>query len=456
MRILITGATGFVGKKLALRLVRKGHEIVVLSRSFTSAQQEMPCPCEVQEWGSAKLRDIDAVVHLAGESLAAKRWTKSQKKKILESRTESTQRLLELIKKTQGRKPSVFVSTSAIGFYGNRGDEELSEESSAGKGFLTDVCQAWEAGAEEAKKLGMRVAILRVGMVLGREGGALLKLLPIFKYGMGAVLGSGKQWMSWIYIEDLLRMYEMAIEDSRVEGVFNATAPFPVTNKQFTEILCKNLATCPAKAAPPDIALKLMMGEMSTLVLDGQKVLPRKFQALDFRFCRGDLNKAFDTIFCEVERDHVLNHELLVEQWLPKKVNEIFPFFSECENLERITPNFLQFKVVAKSTRTIQEGTVFDYRIKIHGVPVTWKSLIKDWQPNKQFVDAQVEGPYSYWHHTHSFEELAGGTLLRDRVVYRLPMGWLGNLVMSQKVTRDLDDIFAYRRKIIREIFLGK
>jgi uncharacterized protein len=266
MRVLLTGATGFVGNGLGPELVRQGHQVVALVRS----ESQLPYPAELQLWHSPKLRDIDWVIHLAGENIAAGRWTAARKERILSSRTESTRRLLEIMKTVEGRKPQGLAAASAVGFYGNRGDEELTERSAPGEGFLAETCIAWEGAVAEARGLVPRVAILRIGMVLGRQGGAMEKILPLFKLGLGGRLGSGQQWMSWIHLEDLARIFLFALEN-KLDSTINAVAPYPERNRDFTAALARALkvkAILPA----PSLALKLVLGEMSQLLLDSQRV----------------------------------------------------------------------------------------------------------------------------------------------------------------------------------------
>jgi hypothetical protein len=217
-----------------------------------------------------------------GESIAEKRWTEEQKKEIYNSRIHSTKVLVDAIK-TYNVQAKVFVSTSAVGVYGSRGVEELNENSTLGNDFLAKLCQDWEAEAYMAKDLVQRVGVIRVGVVLGKNGGALKKMLPIFKLGAGGPLGSGKQIMSWIYIEDLANMFVEIIENNKLSGTFNGTSPQPVTNKAFAKMLGKVICR-PAFAPTPAFVIKFAFGEGSVILLDGQKVKPQKFQDSGFQF----------------------------------------------------------------------------------------------------------------------------------------------------------------------------
>lgn len=289
MRILVTGATGFVGKVVVRQLQEAGDEVVVLTRNIAKAAITLGSRCFYFQWSDTNalppleaFQGVDGVVNLMGESIASARWNSEQKKKIYNSRIDGTARLIEAIEKLNPR-PSVLVSASAIGIYGNRASEEITEASGLGNDFLANLCKDWEREANKAQDLGMRVAIIRTGVVLGRKGGALSKMLPVFKLGLGGPLGDGKQFMSWINIEDLAAMYVEALKNPNVKGPYNGTAPYPATNKDFTRALGKVLKR-PALLPAPAGVIRKILGEMSTIVLDGQRVLPTKFKEEKFRY----------------------------------------------------------------------------------------------------------------------------------------------------------------------------
>jgi hypothetical protein len=279
MNITITGASGFVGRRLIERLLTENHSLHLLGRTPRSGVPfstwdvlgESAPPVE-------SLVSADALVHLAGEPVA-QRWTPEAKRRIRASRVEGTRRLVEGLSALV-RRPAVLVCASAIGIYGSRGDEILTESSPTGQGFLADVCREWESAADLAQPLGVRVVKLRIGMVLGREGGALARMLPAFKAGLGGRLGSGKQWMSWIHLDDLVELIRYLIEHPEVRGVVNATAPNPARNAQFTRALASVLHR-PAFVPVPAFALKLVFGEMAQILLESQRVLS---QAAGLRF----------------------------------------------------------------------------------------------------------------------------------------------------------------------------
>jgi uncharacterized protein (TIGR01777 family) len=278
MTIAITGASGMIGKRLQQKLAEAGHTAHAISRD-------------------AAAPTCDAVVCLAGEPIA-QRWTEAAKQRIYGSRVEGTRRLVNELS-TQSHRPRVLVCASAVGYYGSRGDEILTENSQPGSGFLPRVVMDWEQAARTAEALGIRVISLRFGMVLG-HGGALAKLLPPFRLGAGGRLGSGQQWMSWIHIEDVVSLILFAIETAMLHGAFlrgsvNATAPHPVTNDEFTRRLAIALHR-PAIFPVPAFALKLVFGEMSEVLLDSQRALPAAAQAAGFHFQYPELAVALENI----------------------------------------------------------------------------------------------------------------------------------------------------------------
>lgn len=289
MKTLVTGATGFIGKVIVRKLEEKGHEVVVLTRNVPKAALMLGPRCKYFQWTdqyslppAEAFEGVEGIINLMGESIGEKKWTEEQKRKIVESRVDGTARLLEAVSKLSVR-PKVLVSTSAIGIYGNRGPEDLDENSAPGTGFLSDLCRQWEDAANRAQKFGMRVVIIRVGVVLGKGGGALSKMVPLFKLGLGGRLGGGHQYMSWIHIEDLASMFVLALTDASMSGPFNGTAPYPATNNDFTKVLGKVLRR-PTFLPAPEKAIRFLLGEMATIVLEGQKVLPKKFKEKKFNY----------------------------------------------------------------------------------------------------------------------------------------------------------------------------
>lgn len=285
MEILITGGTGFIGKTLCRRLLQGGHRLTLLSRQAPEKVRKL-CGEPVTPLASLEqlspARHFDAVINLAGESIAASRWTPARKELLWDSRIGLTSQLIRFIAAAEA-KPLVLVSGSAVGYYGNRGDEPLAEESSGRDDFGHRLCAAWEEEALRAGDHGVRVCLLRTGLVVGRGGGFLQRMLPLFKLGLGGRIGDGRQWMSWVHLDDHVAMTEYLLGNAGLEGAFNATAPNPVTNREFTETLAKVLRR-PAWFPVPAAVLRPALGEMAELLLGGQRVLPARFRKESFAF----------------------------------------------------------------------------------------------------------------------------------------------------------------------------
>jgi uncharacterized protein (TIGR01777 family) len=301
MKIVLAGGTGFLGTALADVLADDRHELVVLTRRTTATapprRRLVPWTPngESGDWG----REIDGagvVVNLAGESIAGKRWSAAQKERILDSRVKATRSLATAIR-SAASPPVLFVSGSAVGYYGPLGDEVAAEDTPAGVDFLSTVCVRWEAEASKAGSPRTRVAIIRTGLVLDRRGGALRRMLPPFWIGAGGPVGTGRQYWPWIHLRDWVDLVRWTIRTAEVSGPINATAPAPVTNREFARTLGRVLRR-PAFIPAPDFALRLLLGEMAdALLFSGQRAVPRKAEALGFRFQYQTLDGALRAIF---------------------------------------------------------------------------------------------------------------------------------------------------------------
>jgi uncharacterized protein (TIGR01777 family) len=277
MKILVTGATGLIGRRLCQELSAEGHAVTALSRAPGKARGLSAA--QILEWDPMsgpppkEALSAEAIIHLAGEPVADHKWTEDQKRKIHDSRVLSTRNIVEGMRALP-TKPSVFISASAVGFYGDRGDEQLYEDSPEGEGFLSEVCQEWEAEALAAADLSVRVVTVRIGVVLSSEGGALAKMLTPFKLGVGGPLGSGRQWFPWIHIEDVVGIIRHALLNSRLSGPINAVAPEPVTNARFSRELGSVLHR-PAFMPTPEFGLRLVFGERADVLMMSNRVIPK-------------------------------------------------------------------------------------------------------------------------------------------------------------------------------------
>jgi uncharacterized protein (TIGR01777 family) len=282
--VAISGASGFLGSALASSLQADGHRVLRLVRGGITNGDEIGWDPDAGRIDAPALEGVDAVVHLAGEGIGERRWTGDQKRRILESRAKGTAVLAAAVASRE-RKPQVFVAASAVGYYGDRGDELLNEDSAPGDDFLADVCKQWERETQPARDAGVRVVNLRSGIVLARHGGTLQRMLLPFRLGLGGKQGSGRQWMSWISLTDHITAMRAAIDDARLSGPVNLTSPNPVTNADFAAALGRVLNR-PTFLPTPMFVLKLRYGEelIDSLLLAGQRVLPSRLEAIAFPF----------------------------------------------------------------------------------------------------------------------------------------------------------------------------
>ena len=299
MKVLMTGATGLIGRQLCAQLTSEGHSITVLSRRVESAksvahQAAFAWQPETGLPPMAALENVEAVIHLAGEPVA-QRWSTEVKRRIRDSRVLATRNLVQAMSQLES-KPKVLVSGSAVGIYGNRGDERLTESAQAGQGFLVDVCREWEAEAMKAESFGTRVALIRTGVVLDPDGGALKTMLPPFKLGIAGKLGDGRQWFPWIHRDDILGLLRWALMNDKARGALNGAAPNPVTNEEFTKELAAALNR-PALIPVPKFALDILFGEMAGVMLASQRVEPIAALSAGFTFRFPQLREALQDLF---------------------------------------------------------------------------------------------------------------------------------------------------------------
>lgn len=298
--ILISGGTGLVGKQLVALLLSKGYKIHLLTRG--REKPENP-GLRIFKWDIYKreidpecITGVDAIIHLAGEDIGSKRWTDERKIQIIESRTESIRMIYDLIRDTKNQVYHV-VSASAIGFYGSRGDDLLKEHSLPAKDFLAETVIKWEEAVDEGANQGIRIVKLRSGIILAAEGGLLVQIDRLVKFGLGVIAGSGKQWISWIHIQDAINMYVFALEDNEMNGVYNMAAPSPVTNTMLTHAIAKAMNKSPLFIRAPQFALKMALGEMSILALGSTKVSSSKIIQAGFNFQFPDVETALEEIY---------------------------------------------------------------------------------------------------------------------------------------------------------------
>lgn len=476
MRVLVTGATGFIGRAVIPALVGRGHRVVAAVRSAARARDLLGAEPEVFAITDddralvAQLERCDAIVNLAGEPVIGARWTESRRAAIRSSRVDFTARLVRAIAQCANR-PRVLVSGSAVGFYGDRGDTLLDEESPPGDDFLASVCVAWENAAHAAERLGARVVLLRTGIVLGREGGALARMLPPFRFAVGGPLGDGRQFVPWIHQHDLVRAIVAAIEDGRIHGPLNGVAPAPVTSNDFARALGAALGR-PAVVRVPAFALRAAFGAAASALLASQRATPRRLESLGFSFefptidaALADIVDAPDVTIGratsasddadEFVRRGRPTHELRARTVLDAPLAEAFEFFSSARNLGLITPAPVRFRIVGEIP-PMQDDARIDYTLRIGPAPIRWRTRITRFEPGRRFVDVQERGPYRFWWHEHSFRADGDRTIMEDRVLYAPPLGILGRLVHPFVIAPALRRIFAYRGDVIRARFSSR
>lgn len=458
MRILITGATGFVGTLITEKLLLAGYQIIVVTRNINQAKLKLPFPVEYYQADLSKeclegkeLEDVDGVIHLMGENIFQK-WTGENKKKIWDSRVKATENLAKSINANMPRC-SFVVSASAIGYYKSvESDRDwIDEKSEVGDNFLSKLTKHWELAWSKLNPT-VRKTILRFGVVLD-NGGAMDNLLSIFRLGLGSIVGNGSQWMSWIHRYDLVNMIKFFVEND-CEGEFNAVSDSPVSNREFSDLLGK-FTNRPVLFSIPSFLLSLILGERASTLLDSYRVSNKKITALGFNFKYRSIENALVKICCYEqlvgEREKKFHHFFRNVQFIDKPTDEVFEFFQRKDCLEQITPPSLHLRKIFQSNNNMNPGTKLRYRLTPHKIPISWEIEILNWQPGKGFVDFQRKGPFQVWYHNHLFLSVVEGTLVIDEVKFRIPLGLLGDLFGKNIVDKDVKKLFSYRTQRIAD-----
>jgi hypothetical protein len=467
MQILVTGATGFVGRALILRLLRDGHRVRALVRSRGRAASLLGADVELADakGEGALLRAVegcDAVINLAGESVGT-RWTAARKRALWDSRVKLTEELVAAIGRAE-RRPSVLVSASAVGYYGDRGDEPLDEGSAPGSDFLAEMCEAWEAAAQAAEQHGLRVCRVRIGLVLGRGGGVLEKLLPLFRAGLGGPLGDGRQYFPWVHQHDLVELLATATVEPRFAGPVLAVAPAAVTNREFARALGAALHR-PAVLPAPKFALRLVLGEAASALVAGQRATPTRTLALGFHFQFATLGAALSDLFGGQDAPRFEPaRELPPSPYLARRgartvlrqstpvaapAEEVFALFARPANLGALSPAAADMRFEALPDR-VEVGTELAFTVKVGPTRARWVSQVESWEPPVSFVDVQVRGPFAAWWHEHRVVRDGAGSRIEDTVYFKAPLGPLGWLAEALFVRRMLREMFELRAHTLR------
>ena len=473
MKVFVTGATGFIGRALVLALQQRGYPVLAWVRSKSRARALLGQDVELLDVDAGEnalleaLGSCQGVVNLAGEPIFGKRWSKAIREAIIDSRVSLTSRLATAIGKAE-HSPGVFVSGSAVGIYGDRGNEELDERSEAGGGFLASLCRDWEQAALDASSPCTRVVCLRTGIVLGQGGGALEAMLPAFKIGLGGPLGSGRQFVPWIHLEDCIALILSALDNSDLEGPINAVGPTPVPQKELAHALGKVLGR-PSIFPAPRIALRAVIGEAASALLSGQRCYPRKAEASGVAFRFKSIESALEDLLVPRGVDIAvagpdspppLGNPTYLRRKPPRyflhatavvdaPLGEVFSFFSQPANLALLTPPKVGF-TIHRMKGPMGAGATIEYRLRVAGFRLKWRSLIEEWEPGKFFVDSQNLGPYRSWWHEHHFEARGEQTVIEDRVYYSPPLGLLGRIANRLFIGGQLEETFHYRAAAVR------
>jgi uncharacterized protein (TIGR01777 family) len=464
MRVFVTGATGFIGRALIPRLQRDGHTVVAWVRSPVRARGILGAEVELVHADTAlgglvaAIERCDAVVNLAGEPLMGGRWTAGRRAVLERSRIAVTEQLVRAMAEVKTCL-RVFISGSAVGYYGDRGDEPLTEASSGGEDFLARLCRRWERAALDAERVGARVVLLRTGVVLGRAGGALAQMLPPFQFGAGGPVGSGTQYLPWIHLHDLVKIIAVALVDDRYRGPVNGVAPEQATSRSFARALGRALHR-PAILPLPALALKVLFGEAATVLLASQRVDPRVLRQHQFAFDFPTLDSALEDIVggtavaispvkSRPEGAGEARYELRARTVIDAPLEDTFAFFAKAANLGVITPAAMRFSIQGQ-VPPMATGAMIDYRVRVGPLPVRWRTRITAWEPGRRFADLQEKGPYHFWWHEHTFQSDGPRTVMDDRVYYTPPLGLFGRLANRVFIRSTLRKIFQYRGDVIR------
>lgn len=456
MKILITGATGFIGSKLTEALFTAGHQIVVVSRSREKAQRQLPWPIDIVEGDLGKgpldsplLKGVEGVINLAGENIGEGSWSEEEKKKIRNSRVALSENLSQSL---DHNALKAWLQTSAIGYYrDSQGDEWLDENSPTGDTFLAEVTRAWERPARNLENK-IRVAIARIGVVLGSDGALIEKLLPLFRSGIAGPLGDGQQWMSWVHVRDVVRFFTQAIEDESFKGIYNLTAPEPVRNEDFTKVFGE-LAHRPAFFRAPAFAIKGLMGEKSYLALSSQRIASR-LESSPFSFKFPGIKDALVEVCghraIAPHSDARFHYTLRKAMFVARDAASVFEFFRDPSNLSKSLSSDEEFELVDAPEDGLTKGSRFSFKVKKLGLSTTLESEVFEYSPPKGFMDCQIRGPFKCWHHEHEVIEVPGGCKILDHVWYNLPGGVFGDLAASIKGRKEIENMFSDRAKGIK------
>lgn len=455
LKVLVTGATGFVGRYLCRELFRRGHDINILSRRQNVSIDSLPI--KTYQWKNTSenppveaFDGVDALINLMGEPIIGGIFTKSKEKRIWSSRVTSTKSISRTLTEN-GIKLKSYVGASAIGAY-PYDKIKRDEHSPLGDHYLARLCQDWEK-AHRAISC-QNSSIVRIGLVLGATSPLMNKLMQSSVMRHLPRFGDGQQLMNWVHIDDLVSILVRQLESNSGQ-VINAVSPNPCTQIEFNQAIASFFSHKVWQIPVSKFLINLGAGKPGSVLTETQYIVPSTLQSNSFEFKYTDVKDALKNCLSLAPHPRTGNMEPCflwqTHQYLDKTPEDIWPFFSDPLNLEKITPELLHFKVLNRQVQ-IEDGSTINYRLKVHQIPVTWKTLIQSYKPPHQFVDTQLKGPYRIWHHTHDFQSVRDGTIMTDTVKFQLPCLPAGILAYPL-VSSDVAEIFEHRRSVIAKIF---